>query len=244
MTQASLSVRLPAGTWIHDVTTTHPDATVRVLAGMPGDGVGVALVEVTAPDLEAVLRAMVDHDGLTDVEPLQRADDRVVLQIETTAPLLLVTARASGVPIEPPVTIADGVAALEIRTAHDRLSALGDQLDRYGLEYTVDAVRDGPEAESLLSERQATLLETAVECGYYDTPRRCTLTDLADEVGIAKSTCSETLHRAESTVVRRFVDTHLAADTGDAGGTGDAAGDGSVDDPGPAPSGPDAGRSR
>jgi hypothetical protein len=41
--------------------------------------------------------------------------------------------------------------------------------------------------------------------GYYDTPRDCPLTELADELEIAKSTCSGTLHRAEETIVKRFV---------------------------------------
>jgi len=45
-----------------------------------------------------------------------------------------------------------------------------------------------------------------VELGYYDVPRRFTLTEVADHVGIAKSTCSETLQRVERTVVREFVD--------------------------------------
>jgi predicted DNA binding protein len=49
------------------------------------------------------------------------------------------------------------------------------------------------------------VLLTAVECGYYDTPRECSLTELAGELGVAKSTCSETLHRIEEVVVKRFV---------------------------------------
>lgn len=217
MPLASLAIDLPEGTWIHDVSTAHPEAAVRVLAGMPADDVGFALVELTAPDLESVLRSMAAHDGLTDVEPLQRDSDGAILQIETSAPLLLLSAQASGVPIEPPVDIDEGVAHVELRTSHDRLSELGDQLERFGLTYTVEAIHDRREADSLLSDHQAELLRTAVECGYYDTPRRCSLTELADEVGVAKSTCSETLHRAEGHVIRRFVGTRLDGDDVGAG---------------------------
>ena len=49
------------------------------------------------------------------------------------------------------------------------------------------------------------LLGTAIERGYYDTPRTCTLTELADAVGLAKSTTSEKLHRAEEKVVKEFL---------------------------------------
>nr|WP_265472954.1 helix-turn-helix domain-containing protein [Halohasta litchfieldiae] len=58
----------------------------------------------------------------------------------------------------------------------------------------------------LLSEKQQELVLEAVDRGYYDTPRDCTLTELADAVGIAKSTCSETLHRAEETIIEHFIE--------------------------------------
>jgi predicted DNA binding protein len=50
-----------------------------------------------------------------------------------------------------------------------------------------------------------------VERGYYDTPRTCTLTELADHLGIAKSTASERLHRAEGAIIRAFVAEEAAA---------------------------------
>lgn len=49
------------------------------------------------------------------------------------------------------------------------------------------------------------LLREAVERGYYDTPRRVTLVELAEELDIAKSTCSEILHRVEEQVLKRFL---------------------------------------
>jgi len=57
----------------------------------------------------------------------------------------------------------------------------------------------------LLTDRQRELLLAAVDAGYYDTPRECSLTDLATELDMAKSTVSETLHRAEGTIIEEFV---------------------------------------
>ncbi|MCY4731337.1 helix-turn-helix domain-containing protein [Natronomonas gomsonensis] len=209
MPRAELTIDLPERTWIHQVTTTHADATFRVLATMPTDDVGFALVEITAPELEPVIRSMVENPQINDAEPLQQSAGRVVVQIETTAPLLLLSAQASGIPIEPPVVIREGTAEIEVRASHDRLSTLGEELDRFGLSYTVEAVHEDTDPDRLLSKRQAELLLTAVECGYYDTPRECSLTELADAVGLAKSTCSETLHRAEGRVIRRFTEQNL-----------------------------------
>jgi len=57
----------------------------------------------------------------------------------------------------------------------------------------------------LLTDRQRDLVVAAVQQGYYDTPRGSSLTELSDHLGMAKSTVSETLHRAEETVVKEFV---------------------------------------
>jgi predicted DNA binding protein len=54
-------------------------------------------------------------------------------------------------------------------------------------------------------DRQLQLLTMAVERGCYDTLRECSLTELTNELGIAKSTCSEILHRVEGVVIIQFV---------------------------------------
>jgi len=210
MTTATLSIELPEGTWIYDVSTSHSSARFRVLGVVPNDERGVALVRITASELPEILRMMVDHPTLVDVEPIQRGDGRVVVRVETNAPFLLLSAAAAGVPIEPPIDIRDGVASVELRGPRDRLSALTEQLEQFGLSYTVDSIENSTEMNQLLTERQRALLVAAVEAGYYDTPRRCTLTELAEEVGVAKSTCSERLHRIEERLVNRFATEHLS----------------------------------
>jgi hypothetical protein len=75
---------------------------------------------------------------------------------------------------------------------------------------TVEAVGGTDVAEGSLldrlSERQRTALETAVDCGYYDVPRRATTADVARRLGCATSTAAEHLRKAESTVVRGLLD--------------------------------------
>ncbi|WP_241881432.1 helix-turn-helix domain-containing protein [Halorubrum sp. Ib24] len=85
----------------------------------------------------------------------------------------------------------------------ERLSAFGRRLAAAGA--TVESTGDD-EPTPVLTETQRDLVRAAVEAGYYDTPRECTLTELAADRDIAKSTCSETLHRAEGQVLRRFVE--------------------------------------
>ncbi len=167
------------------------------------DGVGALPEDVRAAvrtdDPDDVLAGMEAAAAVTAVEPIRRDPDAVVVQFETTQPLLL-PAEASGVPISLPAEIADGRAALAATASRDRITALGDP----GLRYSLDRLYGSVEAASPLTDRQREMLLAALERGYQDTPRTTTLSGLADDLGMAASTTSETIHRAEAFVADRL----------------------------------------
>lgn len=210
MAQAGLRIEIPEGPWIGDVSRRYPGASFRVLAAFPAEEadreIGFGLIEVRAAALDSLLAEIGEHETMEECTVLQRAEDAATIQIRTSTPMILLAARRAGVPVEMPVEIRDGTATVEISGAHDRLSELGSRLTELGLDFEVEYIQERHPPERLLTDRQRELLAVAIERGYYDTPRRCTLTELAEETDIAKSTCSEILQRIEETVVKEFVD--------------------------------------
>ena len=205
MAHATLTITMPEEVWIQQLSTTYPESTFRVLAAVPGSNSGFALVRITGPTVPAVIDAMSEHPQLTELTVTQQDTDETTVHFETTAPLLLFSSQESGVPIELPVEIADGEATVEVTGSRERLAELAEQLEHFGFQYRIDHVSERLHESQLLSERQLEVIVAAVSEGYYDTPRRCSLTELAAHLDIAKSTCSETLHRAEEAIIKRFV---------------------------------------
>ncbi|GAD52940.1 bacterio-opsin activator domain-containing protein [Halarchaeum acidiphilum MH1-52-1] len=193
--------------WVRPISRRYPDVCFRVLAAFPGtaDG-GIGLVEISGPDLPAVRDAVESSDVLRTVDVLHDGDGGTLVRFETSAPLLLRALRSARVPLELPFEVRDGVANWTLTAARDDLSRLGDELDARGVDYRLERVRDDAGRDpALLTERQHELLELAVERGYYDHPRGATLTELAAEAGVAKSTLSGLLQRAEGRVVKRHL---------------------------------------
>ncbi|MFD1514725.1 helix-turn-helix domain-containing protein [Halomarina rubra] len=207
MPRAHLRVDLPVGTWVADVSTTHPDVTIRVLAVFAAEtGVGLARFSGPPAAVAAALAATRAAPGVTALDVLDDHDGAAVVRFETTTPVLARAAQAAAVPLEPPVTVVDGRADLVLTLPHERLSALGRAFEEAGLSFELTALSPAVDEESVLTDRQHRLLAAAADRGYYDTPRGTSLTALAADLGLAKSSLSETLHRAEGRLVAAYLD--------------------------------------
>lgn len=242
MSRTELRLGLPNGSWLGDVSRAVPSAVLRVEETLAADDGTVAVVVVAGTDRGRVVDELRGHDRVDDATTVERRGDGRTVRVAGRPPAYLPAARDVGLPVASPVEVADGSASVAVAGERDRIEALGRRLTADGVTVGI-AATDAGAADRTLTDAQRELVFEAVSAGYYDTPRECTLTELAAAHGIAKSTCSETLHRAEGRVLRRFVDGGFSpgpADDADRGarsapdgsaavsGAGGSAGDGAV----------------
>jgi len=85
--------------------------------------------------------------------------------------------------------------------------AVPENSDAYDIELLETGQRP-PRVDDLfgcLTQRQQTVLETAVELGYYENPREATQRDVADAVDATAGTVGEHLRKIEQRVFAQFV---------------------------------------
>lgn len=215
MPTATLTIELPENVWVGRISRRYPDAQIRVLAAVASKEDGVVMVEFRAEDLDALVSDVRAAEDVGDVVVLEQSKGAVLAQVETSSAVLLNHVQQSGIPIEMPFTASDGETVWDLTTSHERLSKLGDLFSADGIPFTVDSITHDLDRSDLLTDAQLEVLTAAIQEGYYDTPRCCTQTELAEKIGYAKSTCSETLHRAEERIVKQFIEQHPGdVDTG------------------------------
>ena len=206
MPRASLDVEIPADAWMYGVSTDLPDVTFRIVSAFLHEGAGAGVLEVVGDDPLAALARMERETAVDGLELLWSDEREALVQFETSDPLLLRLAHRAGVPLRTPFEVAGGRARWELTTTRARLGELRDLLEAAGVAFDLQYVRElESEAAGPLTDRQREVLLTARELGYYDVPRTATLTGVAETLGIAKATASDTLHRAESHLVDAFV---------------------------------------
>lgn len=204
MPSAQAKFELPGGPPI--VSTNHLDDEFQSPAGRPtADGLQVVL-EAQTSDSDPIIRHLDEASWLPTYEVLH-VDERAVLVEYSldSLPSLYQSIISSGNLLQFPLELRDGRVVSEMVTSHAQLSKLKDAFESEGIHYEIDSVRQSTDPTSLLTDRQRRFVTEAVERGYYDTPRRCTLTELAADLNVSKSGTSGILHRAEERIIKGFV---------------------------------------
>ncbi len=133
--------------------------------------------------------------GVAEVELIDATDQsalyRVVYRGDPFVPLL----RRLRLLRHLPIPIRQGVATWRIVGPETRVRALLRALESSGVVFAVEALRHGAVdvVPASLTPRQREVLRQALSEGYFDVPRRISLTKLAAKVGVAISTLSVTL---------------------------------------------------
>lgn len=203
MPRAQLKAKMPGGP--STLSAEHPDDEFRILASLPTEDGLLVILEVQTSDTTALIRDFDEAPWLSSYEILH-ADEQTVL-IQYSVPFVPPPVRAvisSEILPRFPLIIRNGWVISDITTSQERLSRLKDELDATGLTYEVVSVTQSTEPTDLLTDRQRQFMTKAIQRGYYDTPRECSLTDLADALEVSKSTASVVLHNAEETVIKEF----------------------------------------
>lgn len=201
MIVASLSIRLPSDAWIADVSSSHPEATFRLLSGVPSGRTAVELGEVRADDPVPAAHAVADHRATETFERLAVTDDRVLSTYETSDTALYEFLQDAALPPEFPVVVRDGWFDLDFTGKRETFDRLRANLDEAGRDYELRSLVSATGPDDLLTDRQREVVEVALRAGYFEVPRECTLSELASELGIDPSTASGVIRRAQERVM-------------------------------------------
>lgn len=185
----------------------RPDDEFRILATRPtATGLRVVL-EAQTSDSAAIIRHLDEAPWLPAYEVLHADEQTMLIEYSLQSlPSLYHAILSSGHLLQFPLALRNGWLISDLITSHEQLSQLKDAFEAEGVPYEIVSVKQSTEPTSLLTDRQRQFITEAVERGYYDAPRQCTLTELAGALDVNKSAASGILHRAEGRIIKTFLD--------------------------------------
>ena len=197
--QLRIEVRLPEGHWSGDVSRSRPEAIIRIEETMPlGRGRGTAKIS-SSSDLSQELNS---HSGVDEVRHL--GNNRFEVDIAPGGGGYIKPVREAGVIPQSPFEIRDGWVDWTIECSADKSRELVQMLREEEIPYRVVSTRST--GSRMLTSRQRAVFDSAMNEGYWESPRRITLSALAELLGVSKSTLSVQLHKIEGVVLNSFAD--------------------------------------
>ena len=182
---------------------------IEVLGHLSTESDGVTqLVELKINDGHS-LSEISELESFEVIEKHEEDEDGVLVSIRCTHPLALSAVELSNIYVYPPYGI-DSKSGLEFRI-FGLSSSIRSFLDFVRAvmppdSISVQTIKNGADKNyDFLTVKQREVLELAVSRGYYEDDSEVTLKQLADELGIARSTIGEHLKRAESEVVKKAI---------------------------------------
>ena len=219
---------------VADVLEANPETTVRSLAchvtpeslwrvdHATGSQAGIEALEGAYREPTYCADCLVRNDCGADCETqlLDRSSDELVVytywdrtDVCTSVPHLALEYLGEGLLFE---TYREGrryrwrIVLGRDAPVGDFFDALADEVGECaGIEMLrltdLDPDREEDDAEPSLPAEQRAALQAAVEYGYYETPRRMDLSELAEKLDVPRSTLSYRLRRAEASLATAFV---------------------------------------
>lgn len=181
--------------WVTEVSTRFPDATLRLLTGVPKDDRALELGEVRAANAETVASTIRSHPDIFEYDQVYGGARRVIAQYEAGERGLYEFLWESSLPPEFPISIENGEMEFDVTATQEQFETFVAALDETERQYDLLTLVHTDEQDALLTDRQRECLTVAHRRGYFDVPRECTLAELGDGLGVDKSTASETIRR-------------------------------------------------
>ncbi len=198
---------LPPAAWIGQLSRRFPEARIEVLARLEIEkGKMLTDLRITLPE---------SHDWATEIgsaptvlrtEQLgDQGDAALVRVVHTSRGFLPILAKLQ-ILRQFPFPIVNGHATWTVVCRESRLRRLVQGLERSAPDVTVEAIHSHftTNATDGLTPRQREIFQRAMSLGYFEVPRHLTLTELADRLGVSKSTLSEALAIIERKILREL----------------------------------------
>jgi hypothetical protein len=127
----------------------------------------------------------------------------ILLNLIMKDPWILDNIIETGIPLQYPIEIKNGMASIELITERNKVDMFLQKLEQREIKYTIKSIgryQNFP----LLTNTQKKMLTKAYNQGYFEIPRKISLTNLGRELNISASSMSETLRRIFKKLTKQY----------------------------------------
>jgi predicted DNA binding protein len=203
---------LPDSAWVAPFSREHPDVVIEILNRSDLDRTrSLTEVRLHVPSPGVWMEEVRALPLVDELEPLAMESSRLHFRVVHRTSKFVPVFRELRLERRFPFTIRAGDASWVVVGSEPKIRALVERLRTLAPEVILESVRhtDLHQPAGPLTPRQADLLHRAINAGYFEIPRKVSLTELAMSLGVAPSTLSESLALVEKKLVEHWPEASL-----------------------------------
>jgi len=194
-----IRVKIPRNCWISRITNEYKGMSLKVYSYVKV-GEETLINAHLYRSVNNIVEELMQLPCVKNVIVINKTKDLYTIRVMCSCPLSKMFSKAMIIP-PVPFEVRDGVAYWDLSSLED--DAVFDEFRR-GAKEAGGAVRIVKRKNNGLTDRQREILKVAISEGYYDFPRRITLSQLAEKLGVSKATLSEMLMKIESKIIKKY----------------------------------------
>ena len=193
--QVKFNITIPKTKWLAKINKKYPELTFNILSKfLLKNNIGNTLFQIRGPTIKNFLSDFKKISNSLTYQILFEGDDFVLLNIKTEDPLILTALMKTQLLLIYPLTIKNGIVEVKVIAERSKIDLFLSELEHKTINFSIRSI-GYYHGTQLLTQKQNEILQIANKKGYYDIPRKISLSNLANELNISPSALSETFRR-------------------------------------------------
>jgi predicted DNA binding protein len=209
---ARILVDFPEQFWLSEASRSYPHVNFEILSILPTSLVGdpttfidTELVKINSVEWSQILEIIENHPSIIELHRWDVQESEILINVKAKDAFILRSLIQSECILNYPIVVKNGQSTWELISVRRKIDAMLELLEQMGISYSmlsINPYRLGA-SQLTLTKHQEMVLEKALAMGYYEIPRRITLSELATELNMAKSSLSGILRRISRNLVKK-----------------------------------------
>ncbi|TFG09738.1 MAG: hypothetical protein EU535_08805 [Promethearchaeota archaeon] len=193
--QIKLHIQVPDEKWLAKFNKKYPELIFQIMSKFLLDTrTGMTLFQVKGITVKQFLNEFRELSEEITFQILFEGEDFAILNVKTEDPWILSALIKTELLISYPVTIKNSAIMLDILSERHKIDEFLIELESKKISYSLKSIGYYNNS-ALLTDKQNEILTLGLKYGYFDIPRKLSLSNFAEKVGVSPSALSEMLRR-------------------------------------------------
>ncbi len=204
--QLNFSLSIPQEKWLSKFSISYPDLQFNILSMLPlSANQGNILLQVKGLNLDQFWDEFSKFYENHNFNLIFKDDKTILLNFIVGDPWILQTIFDAQLFLRFPVLIQRGNITIELIGSRTKIDQLINNNENWkNVEIQIQQIRKYC-PDSLLTPRQLEILSQSLTNGFFDIPRKKSLSELAKEIGISPSALSENVRRINKKLAEHYI---------------------------------------